>query len=296
MRSSSEPSRRLEAFFGATSKRATRRSEQARPTPGPSSPPGPETSGSNRRLVSPVTYATRALRQAGDDGRRHDGGARGRVERAERETTASWASTSPRSRSCRPHGDQSRSCRTLGGATAGNTTEPHQGPGGALRPGPVQVEGRTIGKNARDRPRIITGGQGSARGYRLAPVRDEFNIVVLAESAAEKQDRSARGLSTTVGPEGRSPARDGRCGSSARRAEVARRADALLEAFGEQAASGLEWLNARRNRWILGTPDQARSMVQRFADAGIERIMLQDFVPLDLQMIDLLAEELIGKV
>ena len=78
-------------------------------------------------------------------------------------------------------------------------------------------------------------------------------------------------------------------------AEVARRADALLEAFGQRASSGIEWLNARRNRWILGTPDQARSMVQRFADAGIERIMLQDFVPLDLDHIDLLAESLIGR-
>ena len=79
-------------------------------------------------------------------------------------------------------------------------------------------------------------------------------------------------------------------------AEVARRADELLASFGERASSGAAWLDARRNRWILGTPDQARSMVKRYADAGIERIMLQDFVPLDFEMIDLMAEALIGKV
>ena len=37
-------------------------------------------------------------------------------------------------------------------------------------------------------------------------------------------------------------------------------------------------------------------MVERFADAGIERIMLQDFLPRDHAMVDLMAEELIGKV
>ena len=31
-------------------------------------------------------------------------------------------------------------------------------------------------------------------------------------------------------------------------------------------------------------------MVARFEDAGAERIMLQDFMPRDLEMIDLMAE------
>jgi alkanesulfonate monooxygenase SsuD/methylene tetrahydromethanopterin reductase-like flavin-dependent oxidoreductase (luciferase family) len=80
------------------------------------------------------------------------------------------------------------------------------------------------------------------------------------------------------------------------RGEVSRRADALLAEFGENGKSGIDWLEARRSRWIMGTPDEARAMVGRFADAGIERIMLQDFLPHDLDHIDLMAEELIGKV
>jgi alkanesulfonate monooxygenase SsuD/methylene tetrahydromethanopterin reductase-like flavin-dependent oxidoreductase (luciferase family) len=55
-------------------------------------------------------------------------------------------------------------------------------------------------------------------------------------------------------------------------------------------------MEQRRGRWILGSPEQARAQVERFAEAGIERIMLQDFVPLDLEMIDLMGEELLGKV
>jgi len=37
-------------------------------------------------------------------------------------------------------------------------------------------------------------------------------------------------------------------------------------------------------------------MVRRFADAGVERIMLQDFLPRDLDMIDVMGEALIGRV
>ena len=49
------------------------------------------------------------------------------------------------------------------------------------------------------------------------------------------------------------------------------------------------------SRWVYGTPDQARAQVRRFAEAGIERLMFQDFIPWDLDMIDVIGEELIGR-
>ena len=67
---------------------------------------------------------------------------------------------------------------------------------------------------------------------------------------------------------------------------------ALLALFG-QAAAGAEWLDVRRPRWILGTPDEARATVARFAAVGVERLVLQDFLPWDLEMIDLLGEVLV---
>jgi alkanesulfonate monooxygenase SsuD/methylene tetrahydromethanopterin reductase-like flavin-dependent oxidoreductase (luciferase family) len=157
---------------------------------------------------------------------------------------------------------------------------------------------RPVGKNGRFRPRIITGSEGSPRGYRIAAkYSDEFNLSSSSpESAAAKQkdlDEACR----AIGRDPKSLTRSTMAGALLGRddAEVARRADELLASFGERAASGTAWLDARRNRWILGTPDQAREMVKRYADAGIERVMLQDFLPLDLEMIDLMAEELIGK-
>ena len=51
---------------------------------------------------------------------------------------------------------------------------------------------------------------------------------------------------------------------------------------------------ARRPRWVYGTPDQAREVVARFEAVGVQRMMLQDFIARDLDMIDLAGEVLIG--
>jgi alkanesulfonate monooxygenase len=126
---------------------------------------------------------------------------------------------------------------------------------------------------------------------------DEFNLSSASpESVPAKQaelDEACRAI-------GRDPAtltRSAMVGTLIGRdaGEIDRRGSALLEEFGEDGASGRAWLNARRGRWILGTPDEAKATVARFADAGIERIMLQDFLPHDLEHIDLMAETLIGK-
>ena len=62
------------------------------------------------------------------------------------------------------------------------------------------------------------------------------------------------------------------------------------------SGDGRAWLEERRSRWIIGTPDEARATIRRYAEAGIERIMLQDLMPRDGEMIDFMARELIGQV
>jgi alkanesulfonate monooxygenase SsuD/methylene tetrahydromethanopterin reductase-like flavin-dependent oxidoreductase (luciferase family) len=79
------------------------------------------------------------------------------------------------------------------------------------------------------------------------------------------------------------------------RAVFQRRVTALQDAFALEPEKREGWVEARRERMILGTPDEARAMVGRYADAGIERLMLQDFLPFDLEMVDLMAAELIGR-
>ncbi len=78
--------------------------------------------------------------------------------------------------------------------------------------------------------------------------------------------------------------------------EVVAREGALLAAFGpDELGDGEAWLEERRNRWVYGTPDEARAQLARFAKVGLARIMLQDFLPWDLDMIDVMGEELVGR-
>ncbi len=74
---------------------------------------------------------------------------------------------------------------------------------------------------------------------------------------------------------------------------VARREADLLRELGADGDAEV-WLAERRPRWIHGTPDAARAQVAAFAAAGAERIVLQDFLPRDLAMIDEAAEFLFG--
>jgi F420-dependent oxidoreductase-like protein len=166
--------------------------------------------------------------------------------------------------------------------------------GALFYPKPVDVPGRPRGANGAARPRLLVGGGGSPRSMRLAArYAEEFN---LSSSSPDQAREKYAALTAACEAIGRDPAtitRSTMAGVLVGRdeAELEKRKRALLAAFGNDAG-GEDWIDAREPRWILGTPAQARAMVARFEEAGAERIMLQDFVPRDLDMIDLMAEAL----
>jgi alkanesulfonate monooxygenase SsuD/methylene tetrahydromethanopterin reductase-like flavin-dependent oxidoreductase (luciferase family) len=171
--------------------------------------------------------------------------------------------------------------------------------GAIFRPRPVDVAGRPRTPVGGARPRIIVGGQGSPRSFRLAArYADEFN---LSSSSPDKAravnadlDEACRAIERDPATLARSTMAGVLVGRNAD--EVAARERALLAAFGpEDMEDGEAWLDERRNRWVYGTPDEARAQLERFAAAGLERIMLQDFLPWDLDMIDVMGEELVGR-
>ena len=170
--------------------------------------------------------------------------------------------------------------------------------GSRLRPRAVQAPGRPTGPGGIARPRIIVGGDGKPRGFRLAAAyADEFN---LTSSSPERTAERFGVLDETLRAAGRDPrsvVHSAMVGTMIGRdvAEVRRRGEALAVAFGMEPAKADELVDGRRPRWIVGTPDEARAMARRYADAGVERLMLQDFLPWDLEMVDLMAEELIGR-
>jgi len=167
-----------------------------------------------------------------------------------------------------------------------------------FHPKPVDVPGRPRTSIGGARPRLLVGGQGSPRTYRLAArYADEFN---LSSSDPDKARVAFAALDAACVEAGRDPAtvtRSTMAGVLIGRDEdeVGRRLAVAAEAFGS-ADDDRAWLEQRLSRWVAGTPDQARTMVRRFADVGVERIMLQDFLPWDLDMIDVMGEVLVGRV
>jgi F420-dependent oxidoreductase-like protein len=159
---------------------------------------------------------------------------------------------------------------------------------------PMGGEGRPKTKAGGWRPRIIVGGGGTPRSMRIAAKwADEFNLSSSSPDIARTKFASLADACRAIGRDPATITRSSMVGVlvGANATELRAREEALLAAMD---GGGDDWLEERRRRWIYGSPDEARATVTRFAAAGIERIMLQDFVPRDLEMIDLLGRELVG--
>lgn len=157
-----------------------------------------------------------------------------------------------------------------------------------FRPRPVAGERR--------HPNLILGGDGGPRLARLvATYADEFN----RQSASADRVRAAyANVAEACRAIGRDPdtvVRSAMVGVlvAETEAELEERVAQLL-AFtgaGEDAAA---WLAERRTRWIIGTPDQAWQRIRDLEAAGVQRIMLQDFLPRDLEMVALIGRLIAG--
>ena len=167
-----------------------------------------------------------------------------------------------------------------------------------FHPKPVDVPGRPRTPIGGARPRLLVGGQGSPRSYRLAArYADEFNLSSSDPAKARVAFAALDEACVAIGRDPSTVARSTMAGVLIGRDEdeVQRRIAVATAAFGSDD-DDRAWLEERLRRWVAGTPDQARAMVRRFADAGVERIMLQDFLPWDLDMIDVMGEVLVGQV
>jgi alkanesulfonate monooxygenase SsuD/methylene tetrahydromethanopterin reductase-like flavin-dependent oxidoreductase (luciferase family) len=161
-----------------------------------------------------------------------------------------------------------------------------------FRPKPGDLPGRDGG-----RPNIVVGGQGTPRSYRIATRwADEFNLSSVSPEGAAAKYAELDAVLAAAGRDASTLTHSVMSGLLIGRdeAEVKRRERDLLAVFGSAEAESEAWLGARRPRWVHGTPDQARAVVRGFEAAGVTRIMLQDFLARDLDMIDLAGEILIG--
>jgi F420-dependent oxidoreductase-like protein len=149
-----------------------------------------------------------------------------------------------------------------------------------------------IARGGRRHPHIILGGRGKPRMASLiARYADEFNLSpATPEGAADAYGRVAAAC-REIGRDPDQVVRSAMVGVLIAETErdLEDRVRTLLETFGEADATGQEWIRSRRGRWIMGTDDEAHERVRAFEAQGTQRIMLQDFLPRDLDMVRLLG-------
>ena len=168
-------------------------------------------------------------------------------------------------------------------------------------PKPVDVPGRPRTPIGGARPRLLVGGSGTPRSYRLAArYADEFNLNGNGPEGTATRYAAIDEACRAIGRDPASLTRSVMAGVLIGRdqAEIDRRVAAARDTMGGDAGDpgDGDWLAERGDRWISGTPDKARDAVRRFAAVGCERLMLQDILPWDLDMIDVMGEALIGQV
>jgi alkanesulfonate monooxygenase len=155
-----------------------------------------------------------------------------------------------------------------------------------------QVRGSLFRPKGR-RPNLILGGTGKPRSVRLAATyADEYNISSSTPDEVREINARLDAACATVGRDPATLARSVMAGALVGDddASFARRLDAQMAIFGERADDGKAWLDARRDRWILGTPDAARERIAAYRGAGIDRLLYQVFLPRDPDHIALLGE------
>ena len=155
---------------------------------------------------------------------------------------------------------------------------------------------KPLAPRGRRHPNIIVGGGGGPRMCALvARYADEMNISSKGPAAVaqafERLDDACRAEGRDPSDVTRSVMTGVLVGES--ETDVRDRVGQLMDLFGSNSEDADAWLDERRKRWIIGTPDEARERIESFAAAGTERIMLQTFLPRDLDMVRLIGRELL---
>ena len=157
--------------------------------------------------------------------------------------------------------------------------------GARLRPSPASPGKR--------HPHLIVGGSGGPRALRLAAAyADEYDLTSASPEAARDVVERLDAACLAIGRDPATIVRSAMTGMliGTRQAEVDARIEAQLAMFGMDRDEGATWLESRKGRWILGTPEQAMAGIAAFRDAGVERLVLQTFIPRDMEMIRLAGE------
>lgn len=149
-----------------------------------------------------------------------------------------------------------------------------------------------VARGERRHPHILFGGKGGPRLSALvARYGDEFNLNSASPDAAPAAYANVRSACQAIGRDPDELVYSAMTGVLVAEtdSDLEARAADLLAALGGGVDDPDAWLADRRRRWIIGKPDEARERVRALEAAGIQRVMLQDFLPRDLDHIKLIG-------
>jgi F420-dependent oxidoreductase-like protein len=149
-----------------------------------------------------------------------------------------------------------------------------------------------VARDGRRHPHIILGGKGMPRMAALvARYADEFNLNSASPDDAVAAYARVREACREVGRDPDEIVYSAMTGVLVAETdgELRERVADLLTTLGQPGTDGDAWLAERRKRWIMGTPDEALERVAALERNGTQRVMLQDFVPRDLDHVRLMG-------
>ena len=155
----------------------------------------------------------------------------------------------------------------------------------------------TIARGGRRHPHILFGGKGGPRLAALvARYGDEFNLNSASPDDAPRAYARVRAAAQDVGRDPDEIVYSAMTGVLVAETDrdLRTRVVDLLAALGLGAEDGDAWLAERRKRWIMGTPEEAHDRVRALEKNGTQRIMLQDFLPRDLDHVRLMGRIFAG--
>jgi F420-dependent oxidoreductase-like protein len=148
-------------------------------------------------------------------------------------------------------------------------------------------------RGGRRHPNLVIGGQGGPRmAAMVARYADEINISSATPESVAPAFERVREACRAVGRDPESITYSAMTGVlvGETEADLRQRVADLFALIGEPSGTDADtWLAERRKRWVMGTPDEAHERVEALRGAGVQRVMLQTFVPRDLDMVRLLG-------
>ena len=147
---------------------------------------------------------------------------------------------------------------------------------------------------------VIVGGKGGAGIARLAARwADEYNTFFVGPDEARTRFTRVR---DAVDAEGRdqetfTTSLMTQVAVGADRAELIRRIERLMDLDPDASGSPDDYLEEMASHGaVVGTPEQAVERLEAFEEAGVQRVMLQDLLVEDLEMLALLGAEVLPQL